>query len=525
MGILNSVGTAIDHLVGVVSPRRAILRARYRAAWSRSGTYAAARTTKSTGAWSPVGNNVNDLVGASSPAIRARVRQLVRDFPYFARALNILTDYVVGEGIVFQSKIEAAGGGLDHKRVQQVEDCFAFWADEADFAGRLHFYELMRLAKRQEAEAGEFLIVKREDRRPGRYLPYCLQMLEADWLTDNGAKPVRRDGSTVIVQGVEVMLDGGRPIAYHFTDPDSWGKATVAMAADVIHGFDTMRPNQFRGISAFAPGVLVADDLATLMDSELDASKMAAKWLAMVKTPDPLTRQLGVGVQEGDNGEPIEELENAIIEYLRPGEDVVLSSNPRPGANFPPFVRLVLCMFSVTTGIPYELLSGDYQGMNYSTGRTVRNDFRKTLRPHWMRHTRLFCIPAVRRFFDSAVLAGKLTLPGYWANPVPWLREEWQPPGMESTDPLRETKAGIDEVNALMRSPQEIIRSRGRDPEAVLREISEFKKLADHYGLTVAEVSTALANNPAALDAGKSEANGRTLDEVVDALDEILARS
>jgi lambda family phage portal protein len=283
-------------------------------------------------------------------------------------------------------------------------------------------------------------------------------------------------------------------------DPDGWGKQIRIPAEDVIHGFETLRPGQLRGISPFAPGLLLANDLNSIIDAEIDASKMAAKWLAMVTTDNPMGRQIGVGMTTDDDGQKIEELENAIIEYLRPGEKIELASNPRPGANFAPFVRLILTMLSISTNIPYELLTGDYQGMNYSTGKMVRNDFAQQLRPVISRHIRQFCDPIARAFMDEAFLAGKFSLPGYAVNPWPFWKFEWQPPGMESIDPGRETKARIDEIKTRLRSPQEIIKSRGRDPEDVVNEIAEFKRLCESKGLTMEEtISTALANNPAAV--------------------------
>jgi capsid protein len=221
----------------------------------------------------------------------------------------------------------------------------------------------------------------------------------------------------------------------------------------------------------------------------------------MVTTDNPMGRQLGVGVTTDDNGQKIEELENAIIEYLRPGEKIDLASNPRPGANFAPFVRLILTMLAVTTNVPYEMLTGDYQGLNYSTGKMVRNDFQQQLRPVVNRHIRQFCDPIAKSFMDEAVLSGKLALPGYFTNPRQYWNFEWQPPGMETIDPGRETKARIDEIKTRLRSPQEIIKSRGRDPEAVVNEIAEFKRLCESKGLTMEEtISTAMANNPAAVE-------------------------
>jgi len=500
----------IDRLIAWWSPEKAlsrqVARRKLRALEKRSETYAAAKTDRMTGAWSPTSANVNSLIANSSVPVRARVRQLVRDFPYFANAVERVVGHVVGPGIMFQSKVRAPDGSLDKKRVQAIEDAFSFWADEADVAGKLHLYEMMSLGKRQDLECGEFVLVKRYRPNEGRFIPYCLQAYEADWLTSRNDTGLHGSQTVEIYQGIEYQKSTGRVIAYHFDDPDGWGKPVRIAAGDIIHGFETRRPGQLRGISPWASGLLLAHDLQEYMDAEIDAAKMAAKYLAFVKSDSPASRQLGLTAVENNDGEQeyIEEIENAVIEYLNPGEDIQIASNPRPGSNFPPMVRLLLCMMSVTTGIPYEILSGDYQGLNYSTSRTARNDFIFSLRPIIARHVRQFCRPAVDPFFDYAVAAGKLDLPNYFSNPHIWRRCEWQPPGMESIDPLKETKAWADATKSHLRSPQEVIRARGRDPEEVLREIQEFRAWEKEMGLQPEEVSTASQNNPAAIEEQKA---------------------
>jgi len=521
MSRFDGIESFLDRLIGVFSPGREIRRRFFRKKLEtvRSAQYAAAKTTRLTGPWAPVDSNVNDIIGASSGAIRARVRQLVRDFPYFARAVNILADYTVGAGIIFQSRIRGADDQLDKKRIQQTEDAFNFWADEADIAGKLHYYEMMHLGKRQDAETGEFLIVKTLSKDRSRYLPFALQMYEADWLA--GSASQKMSPGNEFSQGIEYQKATGQVAALHLIDPDSWGKSVRIPVDRVIHGFQTLRPGQLRGISPFTPAILVAKDLSEYMDAEIDAAKMAAKYLSFVKTPDPFSRQLGTMTTDPDTGQKIEEMQNAIIEYLRPGEDVTIASNPRPGTNFPPFIKLILRMVAITAGAPYELLSGDYEGFNYSTGRTSRNDFAHQLRPIAVRHIRHFAQKTFIPFMDSAVLAGRLQFPGYFTNPIPYLRCEWQPPGMESIDPLRETKARIDEVNALLRSPYEIAKSRGRDLEDIYKEIKMAKELAEEYDLTGQEVSTALANNPAALNGNDDDTKAMIID-LIDKLDEVV---
>jgi len=216
------------------------------------------------------------------------------------------------------------------------------------------------------------------------------------------------------------------------------------------------------------------------------------------------------GTATGANGQRIDTMENAMLQYLLPGEDFQLAANPRPGSNFPPMVKLILTMLSVATGAPYDLLSGDYSGMNYSTGKMARNDFRHALRPISARHIRGFCEPTKRAFFDSAVIAGRLPFRQYFTDATPYLRCTWQPPGMESIDPARETKSMIDQVRSGLRSPQEITTARGRDLEDIYLEIKEAKDMADEMGLTLdlEAVNTALANNPAAIDQQEPKPSG-----------------
>ena len=266
-------------------------------------------------------------------------------------------------------------------------------------------------------------------------------------------------------------------------------------AADVNHGFKNLRPGQLRGISPFTTAILIADDLHEYLNAEIDAAKMAAKYLAIIETPDAASFQ-ALRATTDSNGQRIEAMENSIIEYLRPGEKINFANGNRPGNTFEPFTRLVLRMVAISTGVTYELLTGDYNGINYSNLRGIRNDFMKMIQPLQQRHIRQFCQPVFNQFLHVANASGKLRLKGYDLDPRPYRACLWQPPGVESIDPLREGKAYLDQINGLLRSPQEVTASRGRDYEDVLNEIAEAKRMATARGLTATDVSTALASNP-----------------------------
>ena len=115
----------IDSLIAIVSPKKALQRQFFRerlAMSKRSETYAAAKTSRLTGTWLPTDTSPNPIIAASSPTVRARTRQLVRDFPVLSNAVDRLCDYTVGPGIQFQSKVKDRQGNLYKRRIQEIEE-------------------------------------------------------------------------------------------------------------------------------------------------------------------------------------------------------------------------------------------------------------------------------------------------------------------------------------------------------------------------------------------------------------------
>jgi lambda family phage portal protein len=487
--------------------------------------YAAAKADRLTGDWFPVNQDVNTLIRTSSPMLRARIRQLVRDFAYFARAVKVRADFTVGSGMQFQSRVlnpnwrpGSREKKFDRAVCQQIEDAVAWAMEEMDAAGRQHFGELERLANMQDSESGEYLFVKTILKDKRRYIPYALMPYEADWLTSSYAAVARGNECD---QGIEYDPLTGRVVAYHFAVPSGYGTLTASsrsvrvLAEQVIHNFDVKRPGQLRGVSAFVTAVLLAHDLSDYMDATIDTAKLAAKYLAIVETAD-VGRFQRTRTADGDGkdqGKKIETLENAIIEYLRPGEKISFAKSDPTGQTFDPFMKFVLHMFAIATDTPHSLLTGNYGDYAYTSLRGERQDFFKLMEPQQTRHIRHLTRPVICDAIDWAVLSGRLTLPGYWQNQRAYWRGVFIPPGGEPIDPLRESKANRDDMAAGLRSPQEIIMRRGRDAEEVLDEIAEFKEMCEERGLpfeAMMSTETALANNPAANGAEEDGGTGGT---------------
>lgn len=480
--------------------------------WPKNRQYAAAKVNNSTGSWMPVDQGVNDLLRSSAPQVRARVRQMVRDFPFFARAVNILSAYTVGRGLRYQAQIRDKDG-LQRDLNQKLEDHWSWWAEEADITGKLHFSEIEDLCQRQDCETGEFLLVKVQARSSKRHLPFALQVIEGDWLTDTYATPT---GKNIVDQGIEYDRFSGEPIAYHVSDPENIHRARRIPAEYVLHHYKHHRPGQHRGISPFTPGVLLANSLNDYIGATVDTAKMAAKYLAIVTTPNPAGFQAGRGVEEGDDGQKIEHLENALVEYLRPGEEINFANPQTVNSQFDPFTKFVLRVTAISTGTTYEMLSGDYSGLSYSSLKGIRNDFYAMTDPRRDRFVRHLNRPVLREFMDSLYLSGKLDMPGYVKNPRAWCRSTWMQPERPSNDPLRDSKADGNDLDRCLTSPQRIAARRGIDIEEVLDEIKEFNDLCEARGITPEQASTAMANNPAALGADGDGRSAALLSQLED---------
>jgi len=474
------ISHALDGLVGLFSPEKALRRAEARARLDGLRQYAAAKPSRLSAGWTSADTTANDEIRSSSQAVRSRVRQLVRDFPYFSRAVTVLESLIVGPGIRLQSRVKGPDGTMDKEIVAAIESAWRRWTPSASACGAMSLHDLERLTVRQLCECGEALFVLRNVERPGRTMSLGLQPIEPDRLSDLG-RPEQGHG---LEQGIEYETDTGRPVAYHIDDTVA-GKTIRVPAERCIHIFDRQRPGQLRGISPFASAIMAASDLGEYLGAEIDGAKMAAKYLAFIETPDMAGFQRARDVQtSATTGMGEDTLANAVLEYLQPGEKINLASHNRPGNNFESFVRLVLRMVATATGVPYELLSGDYTGINYSTMRVSRNDLAAVLRVRQAVIVEQLLRPLYRVWLKEAVLSGTVQLgPIYWSDPAPFERSEWFPPALESIDPLKETKAQVEMVRAGLTSRRELAAARGRDLEELLEEITEDNALVEQAGL------------------------------------------
>lgn len=475
--------------------------------------YDAARPSSQDG-WAPVHEQINHLITSASPQLRNRVRDLVRNFPVFQRALSCYSATVVGRGPRFMSLAVHPDGTPALEARRRIEERFNAWMeDDADVSGGMHFYELQQLLCRQLLEGGEGFFAFVPRRRYG-VTPLALMPIEAERVTSLSYRAPGTDG-TDLWAGVEYVKETGEALAYHVAQDGYGAEIARVPAEDMLHVFQRLRPGQLRGVTPLASAVLVARAMSDYTQSELDASKMASKYMAIVTSDDLHQFQTARGIAGA--GKPaqekrIEYLENSIIEYLRPGEKIEFANpSARPGDSFDRFNRFAIRMVSVTIDVDYSMLSGDYTGINYSTSKAMRGDSRLLLAPHSFMHTAHFLRPVFRRWLDTEAVTQDY-LPAYWQNPRGYQAGIWIPPGQSSVDPQRDGRADIEAIAAGLKSPQECILARGGDPEEVLAQLAAWQRSLAEYGVELGKVSGSLSSAPSALEDQPTQPAGNAED-------------
>nr|WP_299438925.1 phage portal protein [uncultured Rhodospira sp.] len=439
-----------------------------------------------------VSRSLTGEIAGQGRTVAARAAHVCRNNAHAAAAVGALVANIVGPGIKPSSQHP------DPSVRERIHELWSEWVDRADFDGMGDFYALQAMACRQMVEAGEsFCHIFHDPAAPGLMR---LRLIHPDQVPYEF--PLIGPAARVRA-GVE-LDDLGRVAAYHVLprrpdDPRApFDKAFTPIripADDVAHLFHAMEPGQLRGLSWFAPVLLKLHDL----DQHADAALVRAKVSALVMGALTDAEGNAAGLSGDRDGNTLTAgMEPGTILNLPPGTNLEWF-DPRPDTAFADFTRSHLRAVAAGLGIPYEMLTGDLSGVNYSSIRAGMVEFRRKLE-HWQHNVVAFrfCRPVFDRFIEAAAVAG--LLPGYADDPAPFHRVEWLPPKLDWVDPKKDAEAEIIAITAGLKSRTQAVTERGYDPERLDAEIAAERAREARLGLSFG-TTTSTAPEPATNDA------------------------
>lgn len=395
-----------------------------------------------------------------------------------ARATHFAINTAVGARIVESLVANIVGDGIKPRSEHPekatrvaLQEAFKGWCDEADADGRRDFYGLQQDAARDMVTFGEYVFIILSEPQTG--MPQ-LRRLHPDQL-DRSLTRLTHDRAGTIIQGVEFDADG-RVIAYHIRQSASNDPFMQLAAAPirypasmVLHGFRPLVPGQVRGISWLTPVLLTANDHDRLTDAIIMRSKVAAMHAGFIRDAQ------GAGSPySGETTGPTEEVafEPGALVHLPPGKDIEFATLPDQSGAVD-LLRSIMRQIAAGAGVTYEMASGDYSQVNYSSERSAQLQFRRFasgVQFHQLVFP--FCRPAWRRLVAYQAFRGIIPATRYAVAPKPYEAAKWLPPAWDWVDPEKDAKAAETEVRNHFKSRAEVIAERGYDIEDVDAEFA-----------------------------------------------------
>jgi capsid protein len=241
---------------------------------------------------------------------------------------------------------------------------------------------------------------------------------------------------------------------------------------DVIHLYRKSRIGQVRGVSAFAPVMLQAKDLADLQEATIVKARIEACFAGFITSEEGDGALLGPTTDEG-----VQELQPGMLRHLKPGEEIQFA-NPTSSVSFDPVMLHTLMGIAVGLGLTYDQLTGDLRQANYSSLRAGKIEMRRLVEQvQYQMVIPMLCRPVWRRFIDMCILTGQLrgTIDDYPC--------EWIAPAHEAIDPEKDLRADILAVRSGRMTHRQFIAAWGNDPDTHLEQLAADNARLDELGL------------------------------------------
>lgn len=456
---------------GKVTPLRAV----------RMKAFEATSTSKRLDDWDRTSfgpNAVNDDADIS----RARSQDSVRNNPWINNALDLIVTNQVGCGIQPRPKIDDAGLRAD------TMELFGFWSSECDADGVLDFSALQSLWARSRVESGEvFIRFRPRLLSDGLTVPLQIQTLEADMLPihHNG-----NNGGNSIRQGIERTPFGKRVRYWFYREHPGDRYSSVSLAGTVpvpaesiLHHYRPARPGQLRGEPGTISALLRARKLDLYESAELTRKQNKAKFNGAIYRDTDEDNPLTDGAIKTEEGRALVDVEEGYLLQLGLNEKIELYGGDTGNSGAIDFIRTHLRAIAAGMGVPYELMTGDYEGTNDRIMRVILNTFYRRLEMAQDLMVSQVLQPIWAAFLDAAVLSNALNIPGYFDNRRRWQRCEWRAHAWSYVNPLQEAETQKLLVDEGFESRSAIVASRGWDVEDVDQQQYADKKREKSLGL------------------------------------------
>jgi lambda family phage portal protein len=480
-----------------------------RTVMAAAGSYiGASRSRRATKEWRTSRGDANADIITDLPTLRERSRDLSRNAPVAIGAISTCLTNVVGTGLKLQSRIDRDVLKMTDEEAEawenKAEREYRLWSEsrECHRSRQWNMSIIQELAFRQTLENGEIFITLPRIEREGSPYKLKLDMIEADRVCNADRAP----NTETLIEGIEKDEDGA-PVKYHILNqhPGSmisskgkytWEKidafGTKTGLPNILHLFRPLRPGQNRGVPYLAPVIEPLKQLDRYTEAELMAAVITSMFTVFIKNekaafPAPTFSNENLGQETGATSadKDMKLAAGAIIE-LDGGREIQTADPGRPNSAFEPFVTAIFEQIGAALEIPYEIIIRHFSS-SYSASRAALLEAWRFFRGRRAWLVNVFCQPVYEIFLYEAIARGRLSAPGFFADPMirkAYCGAEWIGDAPGYIDPAKDIDAAEKRMElGISTLDQETALITGGDMEKNIPRIRKERKLLAEIGL------------------------------------------
>ena len=254
---------------------------------------------------------------------------------------------------------------------------------------------------------------------------------------------------------------------------------------NVLHIMNRERIGQRRGAPFLAPVIEALKQLGRYTDAELVAAVVSGLFAVFIeKKGTSEDTPIGAVIPENqqvdrDDENSIELAPGAVFD-LNEGEEAKSVTPGRPNAAFDPFVTAICRQIGSALEIPYEILLKCFNS-SFTASRGALLEFWKMVKMYraWLAND--FCQPIFEEFLSEAVAKGRISAPGFFADPLirrAYCGAEWNGPAQGLLNPVQEVEAAAKRVeNCFSTGEREAAEMNGSDFYRNAQQRKQEKKI------------------------------------------------
>lgn len=400
-------------------------------------------------------------------------------------AVDIKARLAIGDGLSPRPKT------ADAKWNDLALEAWNQWAVYPDVTGKFTWGELLRLASIAIDRDGEFFAVLTKS---AEGVPQ-VQLVESHRVGSGKASAEeRKDGK--FFDGVWVNKQG-RPTYYRFLVGEKMAddKSRDLPAQGVIHAYESVRTDEYRGVSNLAQAVNHLRDIMDIIGYEKFATKIRAALALQIERTNESSGPalLGHRVKQTDGPNApltVEKLLAGAIVDLEPGAKLSSVLGAKPEAQTMELLKFLIRDVAVGLGLPYEVV-WDASALNGTSVRMTLRMLQETITQRQSMMTARICKRVWGYVINSMMNEGKLPQSNEW-----W-KVDWQTPAELSVD-LRQQQQDREDLKLGLTTYAELYGKYGQSWMDGLRQKAEeaqyIKSLAEEFGLDRRDIAMLTPN-------------------------------